>query len=337
MKKQIAYTGNEANHPFLEQTYMHMAIMYKNINNLGSSLVMWRSLMNVHIRQYGEYSHILAADYKNIGTCQIGLGQPKEGVENLMKAELLSRKYLEMGEDPEDEMEEKKQLAEIYFAMYLGYVTMTEWDKAIRANNNAKEINAEILGENDLNVANNYYLGAQIHLKKLDIDEALRNVDVANKIIDTKPSKEPLLFARYRFLRAKLYKLKEKNKEALSDLDEAIRATEGNPQLYNDELEIKNYRRSFIACLTEEEYKKFSINDEVEQNDKLKDKEKKKRIEKKYRISVLEDSLRKQGIDPKTVDTEKIIDQDFPDKDAQKDDEDDEDGCKRVYKFDYLL
>lgn len=68
MKKQISYTGNEADHPFLEQTYMHMAIMYKNINNLGSSLVMWRSLLNVHIRQYGEHSHILAADYKNIGT-----------------------------------------------------------------------------------------------------------------------------------------------------------------------------------------------------------------------------------------------------------------------------
>lgn len=243
----------------------------------------------------------------------------------------MSKKYLESPEDAEDEREEKKQLSEIYFAMYLGYVTMAEWDKAIKANGNALEINTELLGEFDLNVANNYYLGAQIHLKKLEIDEALRNVDIANKIIDTKPSKEPLLFARYRFLRAKLYKLKERNKEALSDLNDAIFATEGNPQLYNDELEVKNFRRNFIACLSDEEYKTFEINEEEENNDKEKDKQKKKKVEKEYRKSIMEDSLRSQGIDPKSVDIEKLIDDDFPDKD-----EEEEEGCKPYFILLYL-
>lgn len=68
MRKQLKYVGEEHDHPFLEQTYMHMAVMYKTMNNLNSSAIMWKNLLKIHERVYGEGSYTLGADYKNIGT-----------------------------------------------------------------------------------------------------------------------------------------------------------------------------------------------------------------------------------------------------------------------------
>lgn len=101
---------------------------------------------------------------------------------------------------------EKRELAEIHFALYLAYVAKNDWDNAISSNDLSRQYNEDVLGPNDLNVANNYYLGAQIYLKKMKVDEALDFAKRANDIIDTKEYQEPLLLARYRFLRAKLYK-----------------------------------------------------------------------------------------------------------------------------------
>jgi hypothetical protein len=64
-------------------------------------------------------------------------------------------------------------LGEIYFNLYLAHVSNNNWDGAISANEQSCKYHTEVLGENDLNVANSHYLGAQIYLKKFAIDEAL--------------------------------------------------------------------------------------------------------------------------------------------------------------------
>lgn len=298
MKKQLVYVEEEKDHPFLEQTYMHMAVMYKTINNLNTSAVMWKNLLNCHKRAYGDNSHVLAPDYKNIGTCELGINKVTEAIESLNLAEKYGKLGIEQAEDDTEKREEKKQLAEIYFAQYLAHVANNDWDKALVANDNSMKLNVENLGPNDLNVANNYYLAAQIHLKKLGVEEALKSVNKANEIIDTKPSKEPLLLCRYRFLRAKLNKMKEKNTEALKDLDEAIKVAEGNSQLYKDEVEIKNFRKNLINCLSDEEKSALGIDPEEEKLQEEKDKNKRKQLENEMRKSYMEKQLKAQGIDP---------------------------------------
>lgn len=181
------------------------------------------------------------------------------------KAEKYSKIALTEFDEQEDIDEEYKQLSEIYFAQYLAFVAANDWDNAIKSNNSGLQINIKLLGEYDLNVANNYYLGAQIYLKKMQIDKALEYSTKANDIIDSKVTREPLLLTRYRFLRAKLYKIKDDNKKALKDLEDAIRVAENNPQLYNDEVEIKNYRKNLIDCLTDEEAKELNINIDQEE------------------------------------------------------------------------
>lgn len=307
MRKQLDYVENEQDHPFLEQTYTHMAVMYKQIGNPHSSLIMWRNVLKTHQRLYGENNYILASDYKHIGTSELSLNKHDDAIEALNKAKDLAKFGLEELEDAESIREQKKELSEIYFALYLAYVSSQDWDQAISANEQSLKINIEVLGENDLNVANNYYLGAQIYLKKFSVDEALRLVNKANEIIDTKPSKEPLLLARYRFLRAKLYQNKERNEEALKDLDAAILVAEGNPQLYTDEIEIKNFRRNLINSLSNAEIAKLGINVEEEKVKEEQDENKKKEVENMIRKSRIEQSLKNQGIDPSTVDTNKLM------------------------------
>lgn len=291
----------------MEQTYTHMAILYKSINNINSSLIMWEKVLKVHQRVYGENNFLLSADYKNIGVWRLGVGKVQEAIEALHQSEQYSKIAIKELKEPEDILEEKKQLSEVYFSLYLSHVAINEWEKAISANESSMKLNIELLGENDLNVANNYYLGAQIFLKKLQIEEAMKYVSKANEIIDMRPSKEPLLLTRYRFLRAKLYKMMEKNMEALKDVDEAIRITEGNPQLYSDELEIKGFRRNLIAWLDEGEKEKLGINQNDEETKAKNDMNKKKEIENQIKKNYLEKSLKSQGIDPKTVNTEELM------------------------------
>ena len=307
LKKQLIYVDNEEDHPFLEQTYIHLATLYKTTNNLQLSLQMWKKVYNVHKRQYGENNFLLSSDNKNIGILQLNLGQVKESLETLLGAERLSKIAWDELKDPEDVKDEKRQLSEIYFSLYLCYITSNDFDNAIAVNESALKINIELLGEDDLNVANNYYLGAQIYIKKLQIDEAIYYANKANTIIDSKPSKEPLLLTRYRFIRAKLYKMMEKNKEALQDADDAIKIAELNPQLYNDEVEIKNFRRNLIACFTEEEKTKLGIDDCKEEEKEHDDLEKRKMIETQIKKSYLEKSLKSQGIDPNSVNQEELL------------------------------
>jgi hypothetical protein len=318
MKKQLAYVGDEVDHPFLEQTYQHMAMMYKQIGNLNSSLIMWEKLLKVQQRMFGENSYFLSNIHKNIGTCQIGTNFIDQAVVSLNKAKSLSKSRIDECEDPKEINEEKRELAEVYFALYLAYVAKADWDSALLANDQSMKNYIEVLGDNDFNVSNCYYLGAQMFLKKLCIDEALNYVRKANDIIDVKPIQEPLLLARYRFLRAKLFKNQEKNKESLSDLDDAIKAVEGNPKLYNDELEIKKFRKNVIATISEEQRKEFGIDMEKEKRNEDHDEKVKQQVIEQMKSSVLKESMKKQGIDPTKVDANEFANEN---EDEQEDDD----------------
>ena len=239
LKRQLEYVGFEKDHPFLEQTYYHMAMMFKQLGNLNSSLIMWKNVLATGKRKYGENSFLLASNYKQIGTCEIGLNKLDEAIFNLEKAKALWKSRLDTLDNKLEIKLEKREIAEIYFAFYLAYVAKLDWDGAISANDQACKYNTEVLGEEDLNVANNHYLGSQMYLKKLQVTEALHYAQKANDIMDKKPHQEPLLFVRYRFLRAKLYKNLDKNSEALKDLDEGILRAENNQKLYMEEIEMK--------------------------------------------------------------------------------------------------
>ncbi len=231
LNKQLKYCGEE-DHPFLEQTYMHLALLYKTLKNLNAAYQMWLNLLKVHKRCYGEKTHFLASDYKNIGTCELGLNRPDKAIERFLEAEL----YCKQGIEIEDLTEEEKKdetllLATIYFSIYLCHTTLEKYEEALIYNNKNMALNIEIYGKDDLNVANNHYLASQLYLKKRMMSDALENIERSNAIIDEKEDKNPLLFCRYRFMKAKLFKLKGEDLTALKLIEESLALGEGKPEL----------------------------------------------------------------------------------------------------------
>jgi tetratricopeptide (TPR) repeat protein len=198
MNKQLRYVEEEKDHPFLEQTFMHLALLYKALRRIQESLGMWELLLGVHKRTYGDKQYYLASDFKNIGTCLLGLNNPEEAIENFLKAELYCKEAIETENLSEDEIkEERVNLATVYFSIYLAYMALEKLDLALFYNEKSYEVNILIYGPDDLNVANNYYLGAQIYMKLLKMEEAVQSVEKCNEIMDKKEIKNPLLFGRY--------------------------------------------------------------------------------------------------------------------------------------------
>lgn len=320
LRKQIEYVGFEKDHPFLEQCYLHMATMYKTMGNLTSSHIMWKELLKCHQRVYGENSYMLANDYKNIGTWEIGIGKNEEALQNLELAKKLWKIAIEELDKPQFIKEEKRELAEIYFALYLVHVAKNDWDQAIIANEHSKNLNIEVLGEDDLEVANSYYMSAQMYLKKLYVDEALTEINKAIEITNKRGTSEPVIPSRYHFMRAKLYKNKEQNKEALADINISLAKIEGNVQFFSDEVEIKSFRKNLILTLSDEQLQEYGIDLEEEKRRDAEDEEKRKNTELQIRKIQIEEQLKKQGMDPSRVDISKILSDD-PEKTEEEEEE----------------
>jgi len=71
----MIYCRNNAKHPFLEQTYLDVAVFYRSIKKFGESLMMWKKLEALQKHLYGEDNMSLMYTYKNIGTCYLGVTQ----------------------------------------------------------------------------------------------------------------------------------------------------------------------------------------------------------------------------------------------------------------------
>jgi len=107
------------------------------------------------------------------------------------------------------------------------------------------------------------------------MDEAISNVNKCNDIIDKKTGEDQnaMLYGRYRFLKAKVLKLRNENLQALKALDEAIAKVKGNNDLRVDEHQMKEYRFSLVYSLSEEEMKQSGIELDKEQAEEKKYKE----------------------------------------------------------------
>ena len=117
---------------------------------------MLKHVSAIHKRVYGESNYTLAADYKDIGQFQRQMGQTKEAVESLLKAEEYSKLALSQVDDDSEIQDVGIQLLQIQMFLYHSYVTLFELDKAFEVNNNSLNYNIQIFGKDDLHVANNY-------------------------------------------------------------------------------------------------------------------------------------------------------------------------------------
>jgi tetratricopeptide (TPR) repeat protein len=83
LNQELEYVDNDKSHPFLEQIYLHLAIMYQSIEENNSALIMWKSLLKVHKRAYQNDSSFINKDYYNIGRCYLELGDFDKALYNV--------------------------------------------------------------------------------------------------------------------------------------------------------------------------------------------------------------------------------------------------------------
>ena len=72
---QVKYCKLNVKHPFLEGTYMNLAIFNRSLKQFGESLMMWKRLEQLQKFLYGDDNMSLLYTNKNIGTCYLGIGQ----------------------------------------------------------------------------------------------------------------------------------------------------------------------------------------------------------------------------------------------------------------------
>ncbi len=129
LQKQTEYVQFQKDHPFLEQTVMNLALYYRSTQQLQLSLNMWKYLMDIQVKLYGE-KEMLIYTYKNIGVCLLGLGKPEEAEVEYQKA--LKLQELSIGSSPlqasdaeltPSQRDDLSQMGQIYFNLYLSAIT----------------------------------------------------------------------------------------------------------------------------------------------------------------------------------------------------------------------
>ena len=71
---QMRYCKMNQNHPFLEQTYLNIALFNRSLQKFSESKMMWLRLESLQKEMYGENHHLLQFTWKNLGICFLGLG-----------------------------------------------------------------------------------------------------------------------------------------------------------------------------------------------------------------------------------------------------------------------
>ena len=84
--KQLATLKNCQTHPFLEQTINQMATLYKVTGKEEQSEQMYKTLVEIKRKYYGEASESLMVTLKNLGGVQIMMGKPDEAIATLEEA-----------------------------------------------------------------------------------------------------------------------------------------------------------------------------------------------------------------------------------------------------------
>mmetsp|Transcript_12956 Transcript_12956/g.12946 ORF Transcript_12956/g.12946 Transcript_12956/m.12946 type:complete len:316 (-) Transcript_12956:198-1145(-) len=83
LHQELEYVSNNRSHPYLEQIYLHLAIMYEKLKEYNSGLLMWKSLLKVHKQTYDRNCTYISKDYFYIGQLYLDLGDTSKALYNL--------------------------------------------------------------------------------------------------------------------------------------------------------------------------------------------------------------------------------------------------------------
>ena len=253
LAEQLVYVNQQEDHPFLEQTYQHLALYYKMVRQFPAALLTWQKLYKVQERMFGVDSPVLVECLKNIAMCQMVQGTHKDSIETYQRAIPISEKAIRSAESADDQEAakfERSLLCQIYFSMYLASQYSNDHEKALEYNERSRELNAMSYGEDDVTVANCDYLAAQLLLQMIRVNDALPRIDNAIRVIELKKENPDLMvIVKYHLLKAKLLRMQDKHREAFDIANSLLARVDGNLQLSPEQGEIKRFRSELVNAM----------------------------------------------------------------------------------------
>ena len=123
LSAQAAYCNMDMRHPFLEQTYMNVAIFNRSMKKYADSLIMFKRLETLQRAMYGEENPLLLFVLKNIGNCYLGLGD-SESARKCFQQSIDLLKVLKVDEDKKDiKLKDEMEMSNLQFNLSMTYIT----------------------------------------------------------------------------------------------------------------------------------------------------------------------------------------------------------------------
>ena len=131
LTSQVKYCKFDMKHPFLEATFLNVAIFHRSLKKYGESLMMFKRLEQLQKQIYGEMNICLLYTYKNIGTCYLGIGQSEQARKYFRDCIELIEGAVYDCDKPELKIKDKEEIATLNQNMYLTHVSEKAYDKAL--------------------------------------------------------------------------------------------------------------------------------------------------------------------------------------------------------------
>jgi tetratricopeptide (TPR) repeat protein len=155
ISSQVKYCKMDMKHPFLEQTYLNIAIFNRSMKKFADSLQMWKLLEGLQRELYGDDSYTLLFTYKNIGTCFLGVGNSDKAREYFeLCIELLDKCKTNK---PDIIKKDKDELSSLHQNMYLTYVSERNYQSALESAEKVIALMSELYGERAKRLSSKYY------------------------------------------------------------------------------------------------------------------------------------------------------------------------------------
>ena len=176
---QVNYVKLNMKHPFLESTYLNLALFNRGMQKFGESLMMWKRLESLQKELYGPDSLSLLHTYKNIGTCYLGVGQSESARKCFRDCIDLVENAKYDHDKEEVRVKDKEELAQLNQNLYLTYVSDRDYENAILCTEKAVALLSDVYGPRSKKLASKFYQKANSKLVLGDKAKALEYIRAA--------------------------------------------------------------------------------------------------------------------------------------------------------------
>ena len=143
---------------------------------------MFRNVESLQRALYGDKHEVLAYTLKQIGVCNLGMGQAKSAKEVMNQAKELLSEIKSDEDDKETRDKDAEELSALENQLYVAHLLLKEMPEAIECSKKCIEILKSVHGADSQKLASKYYQLATTLQLNLQFDESIETIHKAIKV-----------------------------------------------------------------------------------------------------------------------------------------------------------